>query len=423
MSRVAIYEPDPRICGPDSWARHLRDGFRELGVECDVVTFTRSGKRKTSWGRVVRDRGQGQSCSLDPDKVFPVEMGGAALDDYDLVVLTDVKCPTQDKPAYKRGEAWPEYVDILAGTETPWTSALHGKWYFEEDELPDGVNVERGSPYLGDLLGLANFTGFLIEHAALGTYCQHSARLRATRRVYHPLPYKLQVSLENACIMMQRRVLCSLGRVTKVKYKHYISQCIIAGMLPNWQVIYAGGSSCQIGPNESYQLYEQCVRAGLSPHQREGGAKSAYPWVAGPVQYYGMYQQASEIALGCKVHVGITDYKFSGGLLEFSTLEAIDCGCIPVVAQDFVPPYGDEMCIESLPYDLHGHHGVISEDGKQIIDCSHDPYITMVCFDLAACIQNAALARREATIKQNRDVLQRYHDPKIHAREYLNQCL
>lgn len=428
--RIAIYEPDPRVCGPDTWARHLRWGFREIGCDCDVVAFTKSGKRTTRWGRVVQNRGMSMSCPLDPDVVMRTARGGAAFDDYDLIVLTDVKCPTQDKSNWRKGEMWPPYVEVLAGTDTPWVSALHGKWYFEEDELPRGVNVERGSPYLPDLLDLPNFAGYLIEHAPDDQFVQHSARLRAIRREYLPLPYRLEVSdevVEESIAAASSRI-CALGRVTKIKYRHLVNELAVRGRLPPGvtTVLYGGGSSCQTGPNESFQLYEHLVDTEGWSGQREGGSKSASPWVASKngltVEYYGMYGQASDVALGCSAHVGLTDTGFSGGLLEFSTLEAIDCGCVPIVNQAFVVPYLDQMIAEVVPYDMHGKHGVIGTPFQKFDlnrERNYDETREAWLDSLELKLKSAVSQHGCESVRQNRSVLAREHDPRKHAEAFI----
>ena len=94
-----------------------------------------------------------------------------------------------------------------------------------------------------------------------------------------------------------------------------------------------------MAPSESYRLYEQLVLAGFSGDRPEGTQRSV-PWVAekgdARVHYYGAYGHPREAVLdtyhGVDVFVGLTDEEFSGRQLECSTLEAIDCGCVPVIA-------------------------------------------------------------------------------------------
>ena len=256
MNKIAIYEPDPRICGPGTWSKHLAAGFRMNGCECDVVSFTKSGKRKLRWGRCVPDKGQAQSSPLDPTRCARIKDAKEVLDEYDLVILPEPKSPTDDFAAQKNYDDEPEYVRILGSTRTPWATALHGKYYYEPDEAPRGLAENRGTPYLEQLLTLKNFTGFAVEHAPDGQFAQHSKRLREdVRRVYSPLPFELSVTQDEIKAARKKTpTLVVLGRVTKIKYRHYVNHMVITGRLRGWHVIYAGGSSCQQGPNEAYML-------------------------------------------------------------------------------------------------------------------------------------------------------------------------
>lgn len=358
--RVAIYEPDPRICGPGTWAANLRRGFRELGHECDVVTFTKSGKSRTRWGRVEREVGMSNSCSLVPDVCAKLDDSGELLDTYDLVIMPDVKTPGHDKQAEKSGDA-PEYLEVLRSTRTKWTSALHERWYWDEWEQPEGKSRASGSPFISELLGLENFSEFLITHCRdFDRYC---ARLQRVPQALSHLPFV-------PCDAMTREQyeckvplhVAAIGRVVPTKHRHLYNEMCLQGLpdrLRGLSLVYGGGCSATHGPSHSFELWEQLVGRpaevlpgdGTTPTPYEndrgwdgtrlGGVCNTNRWRCWndecSIEYYGAYESPSEVLGKCLAHLAITDCDFSGGLAEFSTLEAISNLCVPIVTRPFVP--------------------------------------------------------------------------------------
>ena len=126
--RVAILEPEPGVKGPTAWAFRVRYGFQQLGHECDVVSFTKSGKTRASWGK---PQPGGRWWSEAPDVVVKTVNLVQTFDTYDMIVLPEIKVPLHDKMAIKESEktgqdVLPEYVDALRKTKTKWTTSLHG---------------------------------------------------------------------------------------------------------------------------------------------------------------------------------------------------------------------------------------------------------------------------------------------------------
>jgi hypothetical protein len=428
MKSIAIYEPDPRICGPGTWARHLKIGIERLGLHCDVVSFTKSGRARTKWGRCVRDKGSAQSSPLEPSRVEPFSVASDVLSEYDLVILPEPKSPTEDFAALRQLLEEPDYVRVLRHCKSPWTTALHGKYYYEPHESPSRMAADRGTPFLKDLLTLDNFTGFVLEHAPDRQFATNAERLVPLRHAYAPLPYALDdfhADARTSCwAPRERQTLCVLGRVTKVKYRHYVNHMAITGRLRGWDVVYAGGSSCQQGPNESFMLYEHLERAGATNCQREGGSKSASPWSAEiadcRISFYGVYDHPQDVVAGATVHVGLTDHLFSGGLMEFSTLEATAEGLIPVISRPFVPPYGEDFVMSVLELEMHGHHGgAKTAEGFGVLDTSKDPVIDEICDDLAECVYRARAQHTHQNWDLNQIAMRKHNDPAAVAKVFL----
>lgn len=430
--KIAIYEPSPRICGPDSWAQYMRAGFRAVGAECHLVTLTKGGKSRVKWGRVERESGLVASCTLVPDRVGKNEFAGEFFDEYDLIVLTDVKTPDHDKIARNEYEPWPQYVENLLQTSTPWTSALHGRLYFEPHEGPQGQDEMRGSPYLAELMTLKNFAGFLLDHCVDERFVTWSARLRETLRIHMPLPYVLSCD-DDEITRDHDDTVCAIGRVTQIKYRHLLNELAWRDGWPldHCTIFYGGAASTTYGPCESYELYEQLVGSekSLNPRpwtgRREKGVRSNTVWEArnertrSRVEYLGAYDHPKEVCLRASIHVGITDSLFSGGLCEFSTMEAIDAGCFPIVSRPFEVP---QLDLEStvVPRDFHGM-GVSSTITSRTRPEKY-PELLLMLEELSGALLEAQTRSCDETRRYNRDRLRVACDSAHHAKLILEHA-
>lgn len=414
--RIAVYDPSPRICGPATMVPLLISGFRELGCDAESVVFTKSGKRRLSWGRIEPEKGSTMSLQYSPDRCEPLALAGPVFDEYDLVVLIEVVCPPLDGT----DDVWPEYVEALAASETPFTTAVHGRYVFEEsDPVPEGFQPKAACPFVSDLLNLENFSGFLLEFIGRDLASERCAALRKCRRAWAPLPYRLRVEDYKYSERIDKTI-CTLGRTTRRKYKHYVNWARIAGHLTDWDIVHAGGCVATHGPSESYILYEQLIEAGWVG-EREPGTRRNVKWEAwhpewtdnGAIRFEGTYGHPREVVPpGAQVFCGLTDENYSGGLHEFGTLEAIDCGMVPVVPKSFRV---EDSAIRQvfLPFWLSGHHG------RGSYDLSQDELAQQRCEWLAMCCEEALEMRNESLVTANREAVAREHAPVIACEAYL----
>lgn len=419
MAKIAIYEPDPRICGPDTWAQNLRLGFRELGHQCDVITFTRAGRRAPAWGRVEQAKSSSLSCALVPDVCAKQDDAGRVLDQYDLVVLTDVKTATCDNAALKDEMLdEPVYITTLKSTDTPWTSALHGRWYYAHpDPIPAGLSEKSGAPFIHDLLKLPNFSGFLIAHAKdFDKYCP---ALQAIRKEYLPLPYQLSHTDEQATTVRSSLVtLAVIGRMIPTKHRHVVNEMLTRGMLRDATCYYGGGCVCTHGPSETYVMNEQLAEAGWETSWGDDGVRKTKPFTArhastaNHVHYLGAYVDPYEVLHRSKCHVGITDCDFSGGLFEFATLEAIDCGCLPIVTEPFYPHVGTDVECLRIPHAIKKFSPKVA---REALDELYER--------IADCVITANSSWSPEAVRHNRECVARENDPRRHARTFLENCL
>lgn len=152
--KIALHDPNLRICGPVVSMMHLKIGFEDLGHQADVVALTKSGKASIHWVDDYQDAPLGCGWSpVVPDRTEKFKDAGAVFDEYDFIVLSDPRCALPDKNALKAGEL-PTYIQHLAATSTPFSFPLNGNRY-----------DEAGAPFLEQLVSLPNFAGYGIDYS------------------------------------------------------------------------------------------------------------------------------------------------------------------------------------------------------------------------------------------------------------------
>jgi len=336
--RFAIYEPEPVVCGPMVWASHLQTGFRRLGHDCDVVTFTRSGKARVAWTDPSRREGL-HWRHVPPDVTARYRDAGEVLDGYDGVILNDARTVFQDRPAL-RGEAYldpylPDYVSVLGKTTTPFTFALHGNGY-----------PPKELPFIERLLELRNFTGAPVTHSPL-------ARLAAETSWGHldwvtvPLPYDLRWKADSILPEdVQRRPVGITGRYSTTKGHHALAAVAGRGLLPEGVDVFLHGDAVVTrAPSPTLLTFEQLTQGlGLDGFRNPGSPTKPLRWTAhlpgdaAAVKYLGGYRDGLVVAAGLSLHVDLTAAGYSAGAMEFSQLEAIDAGRFQVSVESMWDP-------------------------------------------------------------------------------------
>lgn len=416
--RVAIFEPEPRVCGPMSWAYHIRDGIRENGHEADVVTFTRSGKGRAAWGQGNMRPGI-RWWGKQPDVVAKMRDAGAVLDGYDRVILTDVRTVMQDKEAAK-GKGYlvkdvPDYLHILRSTKTPFVFALHGNNY------PPGE-----VPYATELIDLNHFTGVAVTHSP--TSPNLSRHLWPdVRFIESPLPYRMRTNPDDDTLAgppVGTDVVGISGRYITTKGHHALAMVAARGHVPNVDKIQLwGASSLSLAASATYKTFEALclgkpltlpgVRHGvIKPGERTetgGDVIRPYLWeVTTPsgtqIEYKGGYEDGFTACRNLSVHVDLTASAFSDGM-EYSQFESIDAGCLQVSVESM---WSDDFSgvsvssVDSWPHESKINDGILAEVGDAI----------------NKTISLDAKTRREVA-RYNRHVLHTKHAPKVVARTFL----
>jgi hypothetical protein len=418
--RIAIYEPSPRICGPDTWAQHLKIGFEELGHACQIVSFTNNGKAPPRWGRVERAKSSSMSCAMQVNRVNKFDDAGEVLDEYDLIVLTDVKTPMHDNAALDDPMLdEPQYISVLKQTKTPWTSALHGRWYFAHpDPIPQGLSERSGSPFIHDLLALPNFSDFLISHAR--DFARYCPALQAVEKELSPLPFRpRELPVNTPRDDRFAKSLAVIGRMIPTKHRHFVNEILTRGHLPGWVAHYGGACSCTHGPSETYIMTEQLTERGWTTNWGDDGVRKTKPFTANNganrcvIIYHGAYTDPREVLTRARCHVGITDCDFSGGLFEFATLEAIESGCFPVITTPFVPHGGTNVSYCEIKHEFRKF------TPKSARECSDS-----LCVHAANAIEQAAFNAGDfKALADNWHAIRSENDPKKIAQLFIDGAL
>lgn len=328
--KVAILEPEPGVKGPTAWAFRLKHGFVALGHECDVVSYTKSGKPRKAWGT---PQPGGRWWSEAPNVVVKTANLVEALDSYDMIVLPEIKIPLHDKVALKAGgDAIPEYVDALRRTKTPWTTALHGSFYPGKD-----------IPFVPQLLESPS------RGTTLVTMSEDSANdsndlFKSMKWIKGPMPYIPRFEIDDP--ITDNWIVGTSGRFIYNKGQPLIA--LSGTKLPEHVTVEVWGScSVGLGPSPTFIVYEilkdhfkaQCVRYATRIDESkgpDGNIITPYPWDArveghALIRYLGNYVDSAEIAKRFRVHMNLTAHNFARGLVEYSTLEAADAGALCIV--------------------------------------------------------------------------------------------
>lgn len=406
--KICVLDPEPRVCGPTNWGFQLREGFRNLGHETHLISHTKSGKSRKSWG--IPQNG-GRWWSSAPDYVVKDEYLVQTLDSYDMIVLPEIKVPSQDKAAIK-ADKLPIYVDALRRTKTPWTSALHGSMY------PD-----RDTPFVAQLFESPTRGDYLVTMS--DDSVTSSEILQTIKWQKSPMPYTPQCAVDDPIV--DARTVGTTGRFIFNKGQPIV--CLAGVFLPADVTVEVWGS-CAVGqgPSPTYLVYEILKDKYKAQVKRyptsfdpaigpDGNTVTPFPWDARPpggalVRYLGNYTNQIGVAKRLGVHVNLTSFKFARGLVEYSTLEAADAGAINIVPQHLSDPQFRMMVVDafqpfSSPKRIESDEANVT--AKEIADR------IMVCLDQPK-------SWKEDVVRHNREVMRTRNDPRICAQAMIDSA-
>jgi len=358
--KIAILDADPRICGPMSWSRHLASGFTELGHEPVVVSSTKSGRTRNSWGEA---KWGGHWSVFTPGLTVKDDDLVETLNSFDMIVLPEPKVPALDKESLKN-HTIPVYVDALQRTKTPFIFALHGNDY-----------DTKSAPFMPHLMMSDVWSGTIISHSARST--ASNKRFSIENVVPSPLPYRLQSSITDH----DRDYTATVGTTGRFMFNKgsHIPAFAAHLLQPTNTVVELWGSdSTGLGTCRTFATYEGLLdhathykRYGDQELKKDdpkvtehGNTIRPYTWdvrldTGQLVRYLGNYTDAVAVSKRLSVHVNLTGLKYSGGLVEYSTLEAIDAGTVCIT-----PMHVSDDRIQTVKFNLDNPPGGVSTAKK-----------------------------------------------------------
>lgn len=356
--KIAIWEPDLRVCGLTTVALNARTGLRQAGVQADLVAATKSGKPRKWWGarqpgeregnHLINGRPLGMAWyPIMPDVVCKYEDLVPILSTYDFIFLPEPKSARIDRDAVKNNEALPWYSRIVEESGRPWFTWLGGPQYgdrFLPHHLLQATLAVNGGPRIVLSPSPSFFTdsgGPIVD--------------MLSRHVFFPNPYELTVPYGAELPSLDTAVdVFTSGRVAPNKG----AQTIAVGA--EWEKLSVelwGAASTGLGPNFTFSFWEILRRRGwegerfgikwddsrpvselCGPDCCGDGYRhtplNPFPWElnysnGSQVRYRGSYGTES-LPVG-KVHFNFTAGDFSNNIVEYTTLEAMDLGALPVV--------------------------------------------------------------------------------------------
>lgn len=431
--KVAVLSPQPRTSGVVAYSHHLRTGFRDLGHEAHVLTFTLSGKPAKAFTVGPRDeKGVVRSgwgwTSLGFDRCEKWSDATEVLGEYDLIVMEEPRCAPMDKRFLRElgegdikagrdrvemldvpDELLPPYISALAAqSKTKIAFTLHDPWYgrrhapfleyFLDSVLPDAVITHRD--------GALESAAWAMSHSVTEVRIEHLP--------YAPSGYSGP--------RVDQLVVGSSGRYINNKGQPTLILAAALGLLPSgWSVNIGGASPLGAGPNHTFLTYE-----GLLKHYNFEGVRESpdvtrgWPWKAWrddvTIEYSGPYESpVGFVAKNLGIHINATDPAFSGpGSIEYSTLEAMDAGKLIVVPETALPKEGAPV---AFPFEVEKlANAELSPVGQERYDTA---------MNLAQVIGKAAMVletgQQQSAVKDNYLVLEQYHAPTRYAGRILEE--
>ncbi len=400
--KIVLYEPSLIVRGMLTWLRHIRHGLEELGHECQLLTVTKSGAASIRWTTDVStlNKSSGLNWSpLVPDVAVSPHEALSHLVSWgtDLVIIPEPRSLHPDGVAWKADAAIPFYVwllDQLGRKGIPWTTVVHG-------QIRDYAS--KRTPYTETLLRTSGFSGRMLAHFPVGD-TGTMAPFTDIELVESPLPYRPSPSDTDVASIDRWSRVGITGRLQPNKGQHVLAWLAAQRDLPGVnQVDLAGSTSIGTGPNFTYLIYEmlhglggECQRHGIvkedvpvERHWTGGDVTSAPRWeVKFPgrpeIRFTGSYGDELATCRSFGVHVNLTAGSFTTAFTEYSTLEAIDAGCVVVAPERLLGAsfrgarvaYGQTISLERLvtPRDGDGHvvEGIVTRL-REALDVARDP--------------------------------------------------
>jgi hypothetical protein len=404
--KVAIYDPDPYCGGLMTWSRQMQAGLRAAGAECDVVSLTKSGKPRIAWGR-PSDSTEWYERPLD--KVGAYKNTRDVFAEYDRIVLTEPLAGLQDREAGKNNWAVPYYVRVLEVAEVPFTTVLHSFDY-----------SEKAAPYAEAVVSLPGFLGTGFAHASPARVLGGNKAMEAVKWVQAPHPYA--PFLPRDAPVPPRGVAGCTGRFAHINAFQLPAAAAARGLLPRGSTVQLRGS-CAVSARASYtlEMYEGLRdNYGYQAYRAGDGAIRPHNWVlwkedgSSTIRYDGAYPGGAggtvEACQSMQAHVSLMAREKSTWVTNYTQLEAMDAGCIPVATDSHWSDWFRGKVIGALP--------TTPSVGLLVKDAELHKWLAAAGHAITSALELSDQERQEYAA-HNRQALREIHDPAASARVLL----
>jgi len=414
-----------------TYSHHLKAGFIDLGHQAEVVTFTLSGKPSTSFTAGPRDTkgvvrsGWGWS-TLGFDRCERWDHAAEVLAEYEVIVMEEPRCAPLDKRTLRKlgngdikigreivqsysvtFEDLPPYIAALMNFEGKIAVTLHDPWY--------GF---RHAPFLYQFMSYVN-PDIVITHRDKALASAEWARTDGSPELRIPhLPY---VRAPHGDTWERTPTISMTGRYINNKGQPTLALAAALDLTPGGYDIDIGGASpLGAGPNHTFLTFEGLTKEYGFEGKREGtDVTRGWPWKAFRddgtfIEYSGPYEDPVKFLRTAAIHVNATDPAFSGpGGIEYSTLEAMDAGCVIVVPRSAMPLTGRP---EAMTFDITKlANAELKPVGEERFDTAQNLGVALA--DASDIFEQDGYADDLAV--ENYKVLDKFHAPKLYAQKVL----
>lgn len=399
--RIAVYEPEPRLCGPMMWAHEIVKGLNKAGHMAHTVTSTKSGRPSKQWGGDLTQSRGVRNWPHPIDVVVKNDILVDTLNTYDLIIMPDVMNAGQDRGSKKWGGT-PWYIEVLQQTTTRWISGLHGNFY-----------TPSKAPFLEELMNSGNRSNVMYTSSP-GSLTSDNDVVRDNQWEPIHLPYELKLPDDSP--LPPRNTVGMTGRF--IFNKGQPSLALAASMIdPEITTEIWGACSSGLGPSPTFLTFEAMMQ--LDPESQRkrygndpldvtgmgGNIVASYLWdwkYSGGqvVRYLGVYADPTAVTQRLGLHLGLTVANFSGGLVEFASLEAMDAGSMSMV----LPNVSHPDYVQSVLPEVKSWPGM----KKQLNDMES---LRFLADRINAYHEFVTDEMREDARRHNREAIRRNNDP------------
>lgn len=382
-----------------TWCRFAQRGLRALGHDCDVVSFTKSGRPRKNWGTMVPGTGW---YDRPVDVTARYRDCKDVLKQYDGVMLTELLIGLQDRQALKENWSLPFYGRVLDLAGVRWSTTLHSFSY-----------SEKAAPFAAALVALPSFAGAGLSNVDSARVIRDNTPLRGIPWQKTTIPYTLCAPDD---MIPARGVAGCAGRFVHIDGFHVLAMAAAYRTLPVDTIVQLRGA-CAISNRASLsvEVYEQLQAMGYEQAHRDGEDvfRPHNWWVMSPwgtVRYDGPYAgwpESVRASSAFQVFVSVMADENSHGSCNYAQLEAIDAGCMQVATPLHWRPSFRGLCPPAIP------------TMPSLTSIPRDPAAeawTRKVGDQVAQALSWDDAMRLHVAKHNRDVIRAEHDPLVTAK-------